>query len=70
MYVVPKSGLNIPDPDMGDFLPAEGRNVPETAYWLRRIKEKSVFKGSPTAKKTPAKSTTPETVPESSGSDA
>jgi hypothetical protein len=30
------------DPDLGDFLPAEGRNVPETTYWHRRVRDGDV----------------------------
>ena len=34
-YVIPKEGLKIPDPEMGDLLPTEGRNVPDSDYWHR-----------------------------------
>lgn len=37
MFVQPKPGLNIRDPDLGDFLPAEGREVPDTPYWQRLL---------------------------------
>ncbi|QCO13995.1 DUF2635 domain-containing protein [Azospirillum brasilense] len=37
MFVKPKPGLMIRDPDLGDFLPAEGREVPATDYWNRLL---------------------------------
>lgn len=37
MFVKPKPGLQIRDPDLRDFLPAEGREVPETLYWTRLL---------------------------------
>lgn len=36
MFVKPKNGRSVPDPTRGDLLPAEGRNVEENNYWLRR----------------------------------
>lgn len=36
MYVVPKPGLNVPDPAQGDYLPEGGREVANPEYWLRR----------------------------------
>ncbi|MGI4849559.1 MAG: DUF2635 domain-containing protein [Janthinobacterium lividum] len=36
MFVKPSPGIRMPDPDMQDFLPEGGREVPDTAYWLRR----------------------------------
>lgn len=47
MYVIPAKGLQIPDPDRRDHLPPEGREVPETAYWLRRIRDKDVERAAP-----------------------
>ncbi|MDY0882305.1 DUF2635 domain-containing protein [Dongia soli] len=39
MRVKPAPGMTIVDPDRHDILPAEGRNVPETAYWRRRLND-------------------------------
>lgn len=36
MFVKPVKGRSVPDPARGDLLPAEGRNVDENNYWLRR----------------------------------
>ena len=47
MYVIPAQGLTIVDPDLKDRLPAEGREVPESGYWRRRIAEGSVIDGQP-----------------------
>lgn len=38
MFVIPVKGRTVPDPLRGDILPAEGRNVPLSSYWLRRQK--------------------------------
>ncbi len=37
----------IPDPDRGDILPEEGRDVPETDYWTRRLRDGDVVLGEP-----------------------
>lgn len=38
--IKPKDGLQIYDPAHDDFLPAEGRDVPNlTPYWHRRVRE-------------------------------
>ena len=42
MFIKPFPGLSIRDPDRGDRVPAEGRDVPESAYWRRRLAERSV----------------------------
>ena len=36
MFVKPVKGRSVPDPARGDLLPAEGPNVDENNYWLRR----------------------------------
>ncbi|MDE1715744.1 DUF2635 domain-containing protein [Chromobacterium amazonense] len=42
MYVKPKDGLVIRDPDLLDLLPVAGREVPETDYWYRRLRDGDV----------------------------
>jgi len=37
MQIRPKRGRSVPDPARGDLLPAEGRSVEESSYWLRRL---------------------------------
>uniref|UniRef100_UPI0035C6BA69 DUF2635 domain-containing protein n=1 Tax=Serratia quinivorans TaxID=137545 RepID=UPI0035C6BA69 len=44
MYLIPNKGRSIPDPDRGDFLPAEGRNVEPSSYWIRRLAANDVRK--------------------------
>lgn len=34
--VVPAAGRAVPDPEAGDLLPVEGREVPDNAWWRRR----------------------------------
>ncbi len=42
MLVKPAPGLKIRDPDLKDLLPDEGRDVPETDYWHRRLRDGDV----------------------------
>ncbi|WP_241821652.1 DUF2635 domain-containing protein [Herbaspirillum sp. C7C8] len=37
IFVKPGEGRVVHDPARGDDLPAEGRNVPRTAYWVRAV---------------------------------
>jgi len=43
MYVKPAAGLKIRDPDLHDFLPEEGREVPDSGYWQRRLRDGDVL---------------------------
>ncbi|WP_043838862.1 DUF2635 domain-containing protein [Muricoccus aerilatus] len=47
MIVIPKPGLQIADPDQHDYLPSEGRVVPPTEYWLRRLLDEDVTLADP-----------------------
>lgn len=42
MIVKPSPGLKVRDPALRDFLPAAGRTVPDTPYWIRRLRDKDV----------------------------
>lgn len=53
MFIVPAEGLSIPDPDRGDRLPAEGRDVPVTDYWNRRLRDGDVRITAPPADPVP-----------------
>lgn len=63
MYVIPRAGLQIVDPDRGDRIPAEGRNVPDAnPYWTRRLRDGDVTKGTappPETRKAPAEKSPP-----------
>lgn len=37
MFVKPGEGRVVHDPERNDDLPAEGRSVPRTAYWVRAV---------------------------------
>lgn len=37
MHIKPASGVRLRDPVKGDVIPKEGRDVPRSEYWLRRI---------------------------------
>ena len=41
-HIKPAPGLVIPDLDRGDILPAEGRSVPNTEFWGRRLRDGDV----------------------------
>jgi len=47
MYVRPAPGIKIRDPDLLDFLPIEGREVPTTDFWNRRLRDGDVISGAP-----------------------
>jgi len=42
MFIKPKDGRQVPDPDRGDVLPVEGREVNDQQYWQRRINDGDV----------------------------
>lgn len=55
VFVVPVEGRIVPDPERGDDIPASGRNVPRSVYWLRAINAGDLKEDKPTkdaAKKT------------------
>ena len=47
MFLKPTTGIQVPDPDRGDHLPAEGRNVELTQYWQRRVADGDVVEAKP-----------------------
>jgi hypothetical protein len=47
--VTPAPGRVVPDLDYGDTLPAEGRVVTRTPYWVRRIQDQDVTESPPEA---------------------
>lgn len=49
MYVRPAPGIKLRDPDLLDFLPDEGREVPNTDFWIRRLRDGDVISGPPEA---------------------
>ena len=55
MYVKPAAReiegrpLVVRDPDLLDFLPAEGRLVPDSDYWYRRLRDGDVVPAEPAA---------------------
>ncbi len=50
MFVKPVAGRPVPDPDRGDALPPEGREVEPTQYWQRRVKDGDVVEAVPPKK--------------------
>ncbi len=40
--VVPASGRAVPDPEAGDLLPAQGREVTDSVWWRRRLADGDV----------------------------
>lgn len=49
MFLKPAEGRTVPDPN-GGVLPAEGRNVELTQYWMRRLDDGDVVEGAPEVK--------------------
>lgn len=56
MYVKPSEGRQVPDPDRGDALPPEGREVVPTQYWQRRLADGDVIESTAPAEPRAAKS--------------
>ena len=54
MHVIPKQGFTVRDPRTKRALPPEGKEVPSTFYWARRLRDGDVTIGKP-----PMKSATP-----------
>ena len=48
-HVTPAKGMLIPDPDRHDRLPEEGREVPDSDYWQRRLRDGDVVLTPPAA---------------------
>lgn len=47
VHVKPAEGRAVPDPARGgELLPAQGQEVPLTAYWQRRINDADVIVGT------------------------
>lgn len=46
MFVKPAKGLVIPDPDRHDRLPVEGRDVPASDFWMRRMRDGDVVEAT------------------------
>ena len=47
--VVPAAGRSVPDPEAGDLLPIEGREVPDNTWWRRLLKAGDItLKAKPT----------------------
>jgi hypothetical protein len=42
MKLKPGPGVAVRDPELRDFLPDDGREVPRTDYWLRRLADGDV----------------------------
>ena len=49
MYIRTAPGIVIRDPDLMDFIPTEGREVPDTDFWHRRVRDGDVIQCAPTA---------------------
>lgn len=42
MHVKPVPGRQVPDPDKGGYLSADGREVEDSVYWHRRVTDGDV----------------------------
>ena len=49
MFVKPAEGIQVRDPISYALLPAEGREVPESSYWTRRLADGDVVIALPAA---------------------
>jgi len=55
IYLKPAEGITVPDPELGGHLPPEGREVNDSPYWRRRLKDKSVILADAPADPAPKK---------------
>ena len=46
MYVIPRKDFTIRDPDLRDYIPATGREVPDSGYWQRLLRDGDVTLGT------------------------
>lgn len=61
IYIKPKEGLQVRDPQTYQPLPAEGAWVKRNSYWIKRLADGSVAEAkAPTKAKAPAKKTSAE----------
>lgn len=60
-HLVPAQGLILRDPITGEILPPEGKHLPDSKYWRRRLAEGSVTIAEPPAPQPVKKSTKGET---------
>lgn len=44
MYIRTAPGITIRDPDLLDFIPEEGREVPDSDFWQRRLRDGDVVR--------------------------
>ncbi len=54
MFVKPKSGLKVRDPQTRAFLPEAGAEAPQSLYWTRRVRDGDVVVSSPQPAPAPA----------------
>ena len=54
-FVIPRSDFKIYDPARKDFLPADGRLVPDDLYWAALIRDGDVTVGTAPPDEPPAK---------------
>jgi hypothetical protein len=55
MFVYPKPGVLVRDPDKRDLIPEDGRNVDEASpYWIRRLADEDVTTEAPAVVALPA----------------
>jgi hypothetical protein len=45
--VVPAKGRAVPDPETGELLVPDGRDVPDDVYWRRRLADGDVVSPTP-----------------------
>lgn len=50
--VVPATGRAVPDPEAGDLLPVDGREVSDSAWWRRRLADGDITTKAVKAAKT------------------
>lgn len=60
IFLKPAKGLKVRDPDRGDFLPDDGREVVLTTFWRRRLRDGDVVEAKTQSSSSVAKSKSKE----------
>jgi hypothetical protein len=55
MFIKPLHDLKVPDPVLKDFLPVEGREVQDSPYWQRRLREQEIVVAAGASQNQPPK---------------
>lgn len=65
VFVKPAKGRNVRDPKDGQHIPATGKDVPRTRYWIARLADGDVVEATPAASRRKASGSSSSSTQES-----